>query len=309
MKSLPRLALQGALAGTGAAMGLLHLCSVRLNLRLGVRYLHQPRPDDIFIVTYPKSGTTLLQMILYQLTTDGEPDFTHIDGVFPWLDMDCMRGRVGWHASLPSPRVFKSHLRYGMLPREGRFIYVARDLRGVTASAYHHQYLISGVYPDREQFVRGFLRRWLVFGSWSRHLGSWWPHRKDPDVLFLTFGQVVRDREGTVRRIADFCGLPLNEEELPRILERSSLDFMKRHSEKFDPRLRTLSGPGAEFIRQGKDSGWKQDLTAADLSRIEAERTRLARRLGVEPDEPHAELFWPASELLSSAPAPTAEIA
>jgi hypothetical protein len=37
-----------------------------------------PRLDDIFIVTYPRSGTTWMQMILYQLTTDGALDFPHI---------------------------------------------------------------------------------------------------------------------------------------------------------------------------------------------------------------------------------------
>ncbi len=36
-----------------------------------------PRPDDIFIVTYPRSGTTWMQMILYQLTTDGTMGLAH----------------------------------------------------------------------------------------------------------------------------------------------------------------------------------------------------------------------------------------
>src|SRR5688572_22781696 len=51
-------------------------------------------PDDIFIVTYPKSGTTWLQMIVYQLTTDGAMDFGHIDEVSPFLEVTMMpRGR------------------------------------------------------------------------------------------------------------------------------------------------------------------------------------------------------------------------
>jgi hypothetical protein len=34
-----------------------------------------PRASDIFIVTYPKSGTNWMQMIMYQLTTDGDMEW------------------------------------------------------------------------------------------------------------------------------------------------------------------------------------------------------------------------------------------
>ena len=37
---------------------------------------------DIYIVTYPRSGTTLLQMMLYQITTDGEYNFDHLGDAF-----------------------------------------------------------------------------------------------------------------------------------------------------------------------------------------------------------------------------------
>ena len=40
------------------------------------------RDSDIYIVSYPKSGTTKMQMILYQLTTEGHMDFNHIRIVF-----------------------------------------------------------------------------------------------------------------------------------------------------------------------------------------------------------------------------------
>jgi hypothetical protein len=44
------------------------------------------RPDDIFIATYPRSGTTWMQMILYQLTTDGEMDMPHMAQHCPWFE-------------------------------------------------------------------------------------------------------------------------------------------------------------------------------------------------------------------------------
>lgn len=36
------------------------------------------RETDIYVVTFPKSGTTLMQMIIYQLTTQGNMDFQHL---------------------------------------------------------------------------------------------------------------------------------------------------------------------------------------------------------------------------------------
>ena len=42
------------------------------------------RDSDIHIVSHAKSGTTLTQMLLYQITTNGNVDFDHI--------MTCRRG-------------------------------------------------------------------------------------------------------------------------------------------------------------------------------------------------------------------------
>src|ERR1019366_6253139 len=54
--------------------------------RLGGGLLFVPRPNDIYIVSYPRSGTTWLQMILYQLTTDGNMDFDHITEFVPFFE-------------------------------------------------------------------------------------------------------------------------------------------------------------------------------------------------------------------------------
>lgn len=69
------------------------------------RYLDfVPRDGDIFIVTYPRSGTTLMQMILYQLTTDGGMDFEHISEPCPYFERAIANRRD--LEALPSPRIF-----------------------------------------------------------------------------------------------------------------------------------------------------------------------------------------------------------
>lgn len=49
--------------------------------------------SDIYVATFPKSGTTLTQMILYQMTTEGKMDFNHIYDVSPWLRNDAYKNR------------------------------------------------------------------------------------------------------------------------------------------------------------------------------------------------------------------------
>ncbi|GFX99623.1 sulfotransferase family cytosolic 1B member 1 [Trichonephila clavipes] len=49
---------------------------------------YKPRPDDVFIVTYPKSGTTWAQEILLLLFRQGEPLLSPIEffRATPFLD-------------------------------------------------------------------------------------------------------------------------------------------------------------------------------------------------------------------------------
>ncbi|HEY8022614.1 MAG TPA: sulfotransferase domain-containing protein [Thermoanaerobaculia bacterium] len=231
---------------------------------------YRSRPDDVFVVSFPKSGTTLLQMMLYQMTTDGSLDIPHIDAVCPWFESDLRAGAGRCFEALPSPRIFKSHLRRRRLPATGRFLYIARDLHDVAIASYHHVCLVTGKDEDFEPFVGWFLSGRGEHGTWFAHLESWWPHRNDPDVLFLLFDEVVADPAGTARRIARFCGLRVDERHMPRIVERCGLGFMKRHGAKLDPRLQRISRRPEEFFREGRPGSGRRELTAAQRARLRA---------------------------------------
>lgn len=276
-----------------APFEMLHILRGWLRYEIGLHEVYRPRPDDIFIATFPKSGTTLMQMMLYQLTTDGSMDFPHILAVSPWFEMEILRGRSGWELfeSLPSPRFFKTHLPAKNLPKNGKFIYIARDVRDVAVSSYHHQLLATGMDQDQERFVNQFLRDPVSVRSWFKNIESWWPRRNDQNVLFLTYEGILRDLEGTVRKVAAFCGIDVDESRIPQILERCSLGFMKQHWEKFDPRLRRISRSKAEFIRKGIAGAGRQELTSEQEALVSRRLQELAAKLGCVQGEPYSELF------------------
>ncbi|HVR97475.1 MAG TPA: sulfotransferase domain-containing protein [Thermoanaerobaculia bacterium] len=251
------------------------------------KFSYTPRPEDVFIATAPKSGTTLLQMMLYQLTTDGAMSFPHIDSVSPFYELDFLRGAPpGFHDRLPSPRIFKTHLRYENLPPGvPRVLYMVRDVWDVVLSSYHHECLVTGMDLNLEMFIDRYLARQTRFVPWFEHMRSWWPHRDDSNVLFLRYEEAIADLEGTVRKVAAFCGIPIDETQMPRIVERCGLEFMKRHNEKFDPRLRRVQGEPGTFIREGKAGKGRQALSERQQQEIARRLDALAQQLGQNPGE------------------------
>jgi hypothetical protein len=248
---------------------------------LKYRLEYDGSPDDIFIVTYPKSGTTWLQMIVYQLTTNGAMNFTHIYEVSPYLDeiliplgrrISDLRG---------TPRVVKSHLPYHEIPKgPGRYIYCVRNGLDVGVSSYHH---IRNWVPGFRQYSRGeFFSRFLAgripFGNWFEHVSEWLRNEDRLNVLVVTYEELSADLEGTVKRIADFCGITIDPAAMPRILERCSFAFMREHQAKFSIRLPKPADP--DLIRQGQVGGWREELDARSVSEFQEACDRRLRDLG-----------------------------
>jgi Sulfotransferase domain len=225
-----------------------------------------PRPSDVFIVTYPRSGTTWMQMILYQLTTDGVMSFDHISQKIPYFEVDfCEFGNFG---QFQSPRIFKTHLSSIWLPKRWpvRYIYAIREGKDVAVSFYNFRRSHFGFKKDfstffEKQFIRaGFTE----FGSWFQHAAGWLNRQDDPNILYLSYEEMKTDLRSCLYRISDFCGLEIDPARLPDILHRCSFEFMKQYEEKFDPANSTLarSTPPGAFIRKGSAGGWADHFSA-----------------------------------------------
>jgi hypothetical protein len=241
-------------------------------------------PDDIFIVTYPKSGTTWLQMIVYQLTTDGAMDFAHIDHVSPMLESTLIpQGRK--ISDLPAtPRVVKSHLSYHEIPKgPGRYICGVRNGLDVAVSYHHHarKYLPPLRGLSASEFFSRFMAGDVPYGSWFEHVAGWLRNKNRLNVLVVTYEELSADLEAGVKRIADFCGITIDPDAMPRILERCSFAFMREHDAKFSlgkplPQA-PAAGPETAFIRQGRVGGFRQELDARAVSEFQE---ACDRRLG-----------------------------
>jgi hypothetical protein len=199
----------------------------------------RPRPTDVIITPYAKSGTTWVQQIVHGLRTRGDMQFDEITSVTPWIEMAYDLGMDLDRPQVAQPRAFKSHLSWDLVPKGARYIYVIRDPKDVVVSMYHFMagwwFETASISPAvfaREQFLQP-----RSANAYWAHIRSWWPHRHDPNVLFLCYEEMKEDLPRTVRRVAAFIGCEVDAALLDLVVRQSSLEFMRVHHRQFDDHL------------------------------------------------------------------------
>jgi hypothetical protein len=252
-----------------------------LNVGLGISL----RPTDVVITPFGKSGTTWLQQMGHTLRTRGDMDFDDISRVAPWIETSTDLGIDLNAEQKANPRLFKSHLDAHRMPKGGRYINSCRDPKDALYSMYKFMegWFIEPGAVSLDDFARG---TFIVAGSpgssggnyWT-HLKSWWARREDPDVLFMAYEHMKNDLEGTIRRVAGFMGVELDDELLAITREHSSLGFMQLHKDRFDDKLmreRSIEIVGlpansdSSKVRSGQVGESRQQLSAEVEGQLEA---------------------------------------
>lgn len=213
------------------------------------------QPTDVVITPYGKSGTTWLQQIVHGLRTRGDMDFDDISRVVPWLETSTDLG-LDLHAPQRGhPRAFKSHLNWYDVPKGGRYIVSIREPKDVLVSGYRFMegWFFEPGSIDITTWAEDFMANREKGGYW-RHLRSWWEERHNPHVLLLCYEEMTQDLPGTVRTVADFIGVPLDEELLAIVVRQASLDFMLAHKDRFDDRLMREHSERIAGLPPGSDS-------------------------------------------------------
>ena len=197
---------------------------------------YKPDPTDVFIVTPPKCGTTWMQQIVHGLRTRGSMDFDEIGRVVPWINMAHDVGIDIYAPQVAHPRVFKTHSTLDEAPKGGKYIVVVRDPSDALLSGYC---FFEGMFFERgsidlEAFARGsFIPRRDIW----KHILSFWLRRKDEDILPLCYENMKTDLPRTVEKVAEFVGIPLDEELKQIVLRQSDIEFMQEHKGQFEERL------------------------------------------------------------------------
>ncbi|KAH7025007.1 P-loop containing nucleoside triphosphate hydrolase protein [Microdochium trichocladiopsis] len=252
------------------------------------------RPDDIFIATYSKSGTTWVQQIVGQLTQNANPDVAP-GLISPWVDTRFVP-KEAMHGMLEAQthrRFMKTHSPLDALvwSPDAKYIFVGRDGRDMIWSLHHHFARATPLFwqllndtpgrvgppyqaptsPDpRDMLVdlaEDDTRASLPWPFWS-HTRQWWEARDQPNLLLVHFNDMMKDLDGEMRRIAEFLGegKMVGGDKWDEAVEHCTFRWMKEHAEQVSPPQAAVvwEGGAQTFVNKGTNGRWADVLSAED---------------------------------------------
>ncbi len=241
-------------------------------------------PNDVFLVSYPKSGNTWVRFLLGNYLTGGHCDFTNFYLVIPDVHFvpkasDEVRPEPP-PLLFQAPRFVKSHMSY--LPEYQQVIYIVRDGRDVAVSYYFHNIKYKKIDPSRTfaefltDFNAGTVDR---FSSWGCHVNSWLDQKQD-QILVVKYEDLKQNPALQLERILQFAGVESDSERVRAAVELSSFERMQNLEREQHNSYQgfAISDPQMRFMRSGT-SGEAEAFFDADLMAqfIEVHRTALER--------------------------------
>ncbi|XP_071797657.1 amine sulfotransferase-like [Asterias amurensis] len=245
------------------------------------------REDDVFVVSFPKTGTTWTQEIVSAVLHDGDIERVnqlHTMIRVPFLEMSFgidIENSPKTHKIIElmnSPRLIKSHLPGQLLPpqvweKKAKIIYVIRNPKDMIVSFFKFGKMLSPRKNiDLDITFEKCMDGTIPYGKWWEHYLYFWQRRNEDHVLFIRFEDMKKDLRGTVKRISEFLEKSFSDEILDAITDHCTFENMKKNPMTNPDTLLKATmdiNEGQSFMRKGTVGGWKGELSKSQCDALE----------------------------------------
>ena len=129
--------------------------------------------------------------------------------------------------------------------------------------------------PDVTQFFRAWISKgsfpWEQDGwpFWSvlHHASTFWAYRDLPNIHLAHYGDLKRDLDGEMRRIARILDIEVEEALWPTLVEAAGFDSMKERADMLAPEVDLQAwSENKRFFNKGTSGQWRDVLTERELA-------------------------------------------
>ncbi|XP_062911590.1 sulfotransferase 6B1 [Mobula hypostoma] len=233
----------------------------------------EAHPEDMCLVSYPKCGFNWVIQLLcgiastVQNKTEEEKENEPKVVILEFANAD----RHKLFKNQQSPRVYGTHFHYEDLPtsiieKKTKILVVSRNPKD-TAVSYYHFCQKNPLLPTPtswDEFFKKFMAGEVAWGSYFDHALVSDKYIDDEGVMVITFEELKEDLAGGVRRIAEFYGFSLSEEQIQNIADKGTFQAMSANSQK------THFNLGNVFFRKGVVGDWRTLFTEEQSREMDA---------------------------------------
>ncbi|XP_014674128.1 PREDICTED: sulfotransferase 1C2-like [Priapulus caudatus] len=237
--------------------------------------------DDIWIISYPKSGTQWMNDTAGFIMSKGDKE--KFDAIPRNHPLEVLMGatpeeRIAAINAKSGIRLFQTHLRFDELPpalRNGKakIIFVMRNPKDVAVSYFHFH---------RSNAMLGGIKDWVFskffpyyasgdvfYGDFFDYVLEFWQQRANmQNMCIVKYEDMKKDQLGGIRRMAEFLGQSLTDEEVMKVAEHTGIkQSRERILQVVKPTEKAkliIDQSVSLFVRKGEIGDWKNHFTVAE---------------------------------------------
>ena len=268
------------------------------------------RPDDVWVVTPPKCGTTWMQELSW--CVGNNMDLKTAKEViqfyrFPFVEfnlggpirdgagadisklektkdniMTFMANSFEYTDSMASPRFIKTHLPLCFLPEDllktCKVIYVARNVKDSCVSSFYHMRQPAPF----DQYAKAFRNGEIMVGNWFEHIRQAWEVREEENMEFVWYEDMKEDIRSVIKNIAKHLGKNMSEDDIETLVKHLDIDQFKANSSVNKAEEMPSSEERPSFVRKGIVGDWKNHFTNEESMEWDSWITRELERTGIK---------------------------
>ena len=230
---------------------------------------YRMRHDDVYLVSFPRSGNTWLSFLVANVIVetipeykDREVNYFNLHQIIPAIH--ATREIQGNFMPSPYSRIIKSHSEYN--PYYKQIILLIRDPRDVLVSYYKFMRDLLGYRKDLPAFIRD---KKYGIDSWANHTRTWLENMPaTARFKVVRFENLKMNTASVISELFLHMGIRVNETVINRAVEKSSFEKMQKLE--MDS-VTDLLGKrqNYRFLRRGKTAGYRDELDENDRRYIE----------------------------------------